>query len=81
MKLSGIGRVPDGWAHAAAARMLEELGRKQLLWGSEWPHVAAAHAYAPSYAETLEWLEDLVPDEDARRRILGETPAALYRFR
>lgn len=81
VKLSGIGRVPDGWAHAAAARMLQELGPKQLLWGSEWPHVAAAHAYAPSYAQTLEWLEDLVPDEDARGRILGETPAALYRFR
>lgn len=54
---------------------------KQLLWGSEWPHVAAAHAYAPSYAQTLGWLEELVPDEDARGRILGETPAALYRFR
>lgn len=68
-----------GWA--AAARILQELGPKQLLWGSEWPHVAAAHAYAPSHAQTLEWLEELVPDEDARRRILGETPAALYRFR
>lgn len=77
VKLSGIGGVPDGWANTAAARMLQELGPKQLLWGSEWPHVAAAHAYAPSYAQTLEWLEDLVPDEDA----LGETPAALYRFR
>jgi predicted TIM-barrel fold metal-dependent hydrolase len=80
VKLSGIGRVPDGWAQAAAGRMLQELGSKQLLWGSEWPHVAAAHAYAPSYAQTLEWLEELVPDEDARGRILRETPAALYRL-
>lgn len=32
VKLSGIGRVPDGWAQAAAARMLQELGPKQLLW-------------------------------------------------
>lgn len=76
----GIGRVPDGWAQAAAARMLQGLGPKQLLWGSEWPHVAAAHAYAPSHAQTLEWLEELVPDEDARGRILGDTPAALYRL-
>lgn len=81
VKLSGIGRVAHGWAQAAAARMLQELGPKQLLWGSEWPHLAAAHAYAPSYAQTLEWLEELVPDKEARRRILGETPAALYRFR
>lgn len=46
VKLSGIGRVLDGWAKTAAARMLEELGPKHLLWGSEWPHVAASHAYA-----------------------------------
>lgn len=32
MKLSGIGRVADSWAQAAAAKMLEELGPKQLLW-------------------------------------------------
>lgn len=80
VKLSGIGRVADGWAQAAAAQVLQELGPKQLLWGSEWPHVAAAHAYAPSYAQTFEWLEELVPKEDARGRILGETPAVLYRF-
>ncbi|WP_456640535.1 amidohydrolase family protein [Bradyrhizobium sp. USDA 10063] len=81
VKLSGIGRVRDGWAKPAANRMLEEPGPEQLLWGSEWPHVAADHAYAPSYAQTLEWLQELVPDEDARCRILGETSAALYRFR
>ncbi|MCA6113115.1 amidohydrolase family protein [Bradyrhizobium cenepequi] len=48
MKPSGIGRVPDGWAQTATGRMLEELGPERLLWGSEWPHVTAAHAYAPS---------------------------------
>lgn len=26
----------------------------------------AAHAYAPSYAQTLHWLEGLVPDKGAR---------------
>lgn len=30
VNLSGIGRVADGWAQAAAARMLQELGPKQL---------------------------------------------------
>lgn len=68
VKLSAIGRFPDGWAKTAAARMLQELGPRQLLWGSEWPRVAAAHAYAPSYAQTLEWLAELVPDEGARGR-------------
>ncbi|VIO79185.1 amidohydrolase family protein [Bradyrhizobium ivorense] len=81
VKLSGIGRVPDDWAKAAAARLLKELGPEQLLWGSEWPHVTAAHAYAPSYAQAFGWLEELVPDADARGQILCETPAALYSFR
>ncbi|MCC8977859.1 amidohydrolase family protein [Bradyrhizobium acaciae] len=81
VKLSGVGRVPDAWAMTAARRLIDGLGPKQLLWGSEWPHVTAAHAYAPSYAQTLEWLEELIPDVDARRRILCETPAALYGFR
>ncbi|MGX1350630.1 putative TIM-barrel fold metal-dependent hydrolase [Bradyrhizobium elkanii] len=81
VKLSGLGRVPDAWARAAAGRLLEGLGPKQLLWGSEWPNVTAAHAYAPRYAQTLDWLEELIPDEHARGRILNETPAALYGFR
>ncbi|WP_342723631.1 amidohydrolase family protein [Bradyrhizobium sp. B097] len=81
VKLSGIGRVADGWAKAAAGRLLERLGPEQLLWGSQWPHVTAAHAYAPTYAQTLDWLEELVPDDDARGRILSATPAALYGFR
>ncbi|WFU31322.1 amidohydrolase family protein [Bradyrhizobium brasilense] len=81
VKLSGIGRVPDEWARAATSRLLDELGPQQLLWGSEWPHVTSAHAYAPSCPQTLDWLEELVPDQDARDRILGETPAALYGFR
>lgn len=31
-------------------------------------------------APASEWLEELVPDEGARRRILGEAPAATYRL-
>lgn len=81
VKLSGIERVPDGCAKAAAGRLLEKLGPEQLLWGSGWPHVTATHAYAPSYAETMAWLEGLVSDANARGRILSETPAGLYGFR
>lgn len=46
--------------------MPQELGPKPLLVGSEWRHMMAAHAYAPPYAQTLHWLEGLVPDEGAR---------------
>lgn len=81
VKLSGIGRVADVWAQTAAGIMLNELGPQQLLWGAEWPNVTAAHAYAPTYAQILEWLKKLVPDEHARGQVLGATPAALYGFR
>ncbi|WP_426441334.1 amidohydrolase family protein [Bradyrhizobium genosp. P] len=81
VKMSGIARVPDGWDRAAARKMLEALGPEQLLFGSEWPHMTAAHAYVPSYAQTIAWFETLVPDEHARGRMLGETAAALYDFR
>lgn len=33
VKLAGIGRVPDGWAQTAAARMLQELGPKTAALG------------------------------------------------
>ncbi|UPJ47910.1 amidohydrolase family protein [Bradyrhizobium sp. 200] len=81
VKLSGIGRVPDDWAQAAVGRMLDELGPEQLLWGSEWPHVMVAHAYAPSYAESLKWLGEVIPTSrpDGRslaRRLLPSTASA-----
>ncbi|UPJ47795.1 hypothetical protein IVB30_31950 [Bradyrhizobium sp. 200] len=33
VKLSGMGRVPDGWTRTAAGRMLEELGRNSCSRG------------------------------------------------
>ncbi|WP_194473378.1 amidohydrolase family protein [Bradyrhizobium sp. CCBAU 51753] len=43
VKLSGIGRVADDWAKAAAGSLLKELGPRQLLWGSEWPPMPMRH--------------------------------------
>lgn len=40
-----------------------------------WPWCSGA-----LYAQTLEWFEELVPDNDARGQMLGETAAALYGF-
>lgn len=80
VKLSGIGRVADSWAHAAAGRMLQELGPKQLLWGSQWPHVAAAHTPTRHpMRRHLSGLRSSSQTRTPRGRILGETPAALYR--
>ena len=72
---------PDarGSAACAAARaLLQALGAERLLWGSDWPHTQ--HRHLADFASTRAVLDDWVPDAAARRRILVDTPAALFRF-
>ena len=48
-----------------------------MLWGSDWPHVAYRGA-PPDEGLLLDALEDWVPDEAVRRRILVTNPDQLY---
>ncbi|KWT71354.1 MULTISPECIES: amidohydrolase family protein [unclassified Variovorax] len=65
-------------ARAAAQALLEAFGAGRLLWGSDWPHTQ--HQTVADFGSTREVLADWVEDEHARRRILVDTPAALFRF-
>ncbi|CAN7648916.1 amidohydrolase family protein [Variovorax sp. LjRoot130] len=65
-------------ARAAAQALLQALGAGRLLWGSDWPHTQ--HQDLADYGSTQAALADWVPDAEARRRILVDTPAALFRF-
>jgi predicted TIM-barrel fold metal-dependent hydrolase len=65
-------------ACAAAQALLQALGADRLLWGSDWPHTQ--HQHLADFASTQAVLADWVPDAGARRRILVDTPAALFRF-
>lgn len=65
-------------ARAAAQALLQALGAGRLLWGSDWPHTQ--HQDLADYGSTQAALADWVPDAEARRRILVNTPAALFRF-
>lgn len=65
-------------ARAVAEVLLAEAGPEQLLWGSDWPWTQNADGM--TYAKTLNWLEDWVPDQCARRLIVGDTPARLFGF-
>jgi predicted TIM-barrel fold metal-dependent hydrolase len=65
-------------ARDAAQALLQALGAGRLLWGSDWPHTQ--HQDLADYASTQAALADWVPDAEARRRILVDTPAALFRF-
>lgn len=65
-------------ACAAAQALLQALGADRLLWGSDWPHTQ--HQDLADYGSTQAALAEWVPDAPARRRILVDTPAALFRF-
>jgi predicted TIM-barrel fold metal-dependent hydrolase len=65
-------------ARVAAQALLQAFGAGRLLWGSDWPHTQ--HQALADFGATWQALADWVPDEHARRRILVDTPAALFRF-
>ncbi len=58
--------------------LMQAAGPRRLVWASDWPWVG--HEGGFSYADCLGWLADWVPDEVARRVILADTPADLFRF-
>jgi predicted TIM-barrel fold metal-dependent hydrolase len=60
------------------ARELVKHNPERLVWGSDWPHPDVA--VVPEDQVLLDVLEDWVPDDAARHRILVENPAKLYRF-
>ncbi|MBT2322098.1 amidohydrolase family protein [Variovorax paradoxus] len=65
-------------ARKAAQALLQAFGAERLVWGSDWPHTQ--HQDIVDYASTHAALADWVPDAAARRRILVDTPARLFRF-
>lgn len=77
VKLSAPYRFPAN-ARAIAEVLVAEAGPERLLWGSDWPWTQNADGM--TYAKTLNWLEEWVPDGPARRLILGDTPARLFGF-
>jgi predicted TIM-barrel fold metal-dependent hydrolase len=61
------------------ANALVDAAPGRLLWGSDWPHVFIKTAM-PEDRKLLQIFEKWVPDENLRRRILVDHPAALYGF-
>jgi predicted TIM-barrel fold metal-dependent hydrolase len=52
---------------------------ERLVWGSDWPHPTERDT-KPDDAVLLDLLQEWVPDEPSRRRILVDNPATLYGF-
>jgi predicted TIM-barrel fold metal-dependent hydrolase len=63
----------------AVARELVRVAPERMVWGSDWPHPTERDT-KPDDAVLLDLLQEWVPDEPTRRRILVENPAELYGF-
>lgn len=82
-KLTGIARysreeMPHADADPFVAAVLDAFTPARCAWGSDWPHVVMPRRMPYDYG--LRWLEHAVPDAEIRRKILWETPAALFGF-
>ena len=78
VKLSAPYRLGGADPRPYARALLDRGGPGQLVWASDWPWTQ--HGEGLTYAKTLGWLEDWVPDAADRERILGATPRALFGF-
>lgn len=87
-----ISDLPDYADVAPIAKMYLAAAPRQVIWGSDWPHTGGAGRPANQSPETFEpfrpeddgfnlsLLANWAPDAALRRRVLVETPTALYGF-
>jgi predicted TIM-barrel fold metal-dependent hydrolase len=67
-----IGPVAEEHFHA----YLQECGPDRLFWASDCPFVG--HEGKLEYADTINWLDELVTDEEARTKIFGTNARDFY---
>ena len=78
VKLSAPYRSSDAIAADAAPLLLKSFGPERLVWGSDWPHTG--YEGKVSHLKLRAQLDQWVPDAEARRIVLADTPAKLFRF-
>lgn len=85
VKLSGA-YLCTGESHAAGFKDVAPIARAwvaaapgRLVWGSDWPHVTE-QPHPPNTVDLLDLLSEWMGDEEIRRRVLVDNPAALYGF-
>lgn len=78
--MCGAYRVGPERARPATPMLLEAFGPARLMWGSDWPPMDTGLDRVTTYRQTMGWFEEWVPCAAARRKILVDTPAALYGF-
>jgi L-fuconolactonase len=84
-KISGLNTVltSSRWTGSdmrdAVEVAVEFFGPDRLMWGSDWPYSLLNGDYGKVWRETVEIVASVAGD-DGKRRILGGTPARLYRL-
>ena len=58
--------------------LVDEFGPDQCVWGSDWPFLRMPERV--DYGPLLDLLAAQIPDAEARRRILWDTPAREFGF-
>jgi len=85
VKLSGLshdsGDAPLHRDRVAIARRLMERQSDRVVWGTDWPHLAAMRGDS-AYPESTALMDALFEDvsADVRQRVLVENPSSLYGF-
>lgn len=83
VKLSGMAKYtsqpfPFPEVRPYADALLAAFTPARCLWASDWPYIRAGSRV--DYGVLLKYLELLVPDAQARRQVLWDTPRALLGF-
>jgi predicted TIM-barrel fold metal-dependent hydrolase len=83
VKLSGAFResrqaFPHRDLDPFAEAILKAYTPDNCIWGSDWPFLNVDPK--PDYRQTLDWLENRLPDEVQRHKVLWETPSRLFGF-
>lgn len=84
VKLSGVYQDtkvgPPTYADASeVARAYLKYAPERMVWGSDWPH-PTEREHKPNDAVLFDLLTEWAPDETLRKRVLADSPAALYGF-
>jgi predicted TIM-barrel fold metal-dependent hydrolase len=84
MKISGANRVsatdlPPYDDVKPMAEALIEAAPDRIMWGTDWPH-PNKYLVNPNDGDLVDTFGDWVTDEEMRRRIMVDNPAAFYRF-
>jgi predicted TIM-barrel fold metal-dependent hydrolase len=83
VKISGLQKFsqleyPYEDAQTFARQILRTFGPDRCVWGSDWPFLRSP--VRMDYAPLLTLVQRLIPDPDARRRVLWNTPCSLFGF-